>query len=366
CGSIGVVLLWLLLYLTPAVVAAENTNKFQSWFPQFRQTFETILHNNCSEQYDKYRTGVKDYNNIDWIEGGSEDSALTQPVIGCLLENTSEFIKSKMSTASVLLGLTPTILIFLGSNTSELALVTVLARRPLLALLLALGSPSVWMGRAFEMPDDPLESLRRKQRQLDYAAPVGRKRVMLHILEYALAIAAVVNIAMLDWELGAKTICTFMPESSISAMLWGLLVVPIHILGVVLLRLQVRRLDRPDDEGLGTKQSKNKLGAWFAYARRQIRFSSSSVQALQVEISTKRKREILCSWILSTSVLVHVIFGTLVLSSMLFVGTRDAFQVVARFAVSVLVCRSIMLFEISMMRQAFNREHGGVVVKREQ
>ncbi|KAK8043920.1 hypothetical protein PG994_012758 [Apiospora phragmitis] len=389
CGSSRLALLWLLLYLAPVAIASENTNKFQSWFPQFRLTFETLLENECSEPYKKYRAGIKDYNNIDWMEGGSADSAvrpnfialpgipiltfllfpqLTQPVVGCLLENKSEFIKAKMSTASVLLGLTPTILVFLGSNTSELAMVAVVGRRPLLALLLALGSPSVWMGRAFEIPEDPLESLRKKERQLHYAAPVGRTRMMINALEYLLAIASVVNIAMLDWELGSKAVCTFMPESSLFAMLWGLLVIPIHGLGVVLLRSQVQRPKKPDEEGLEQQQGQVRLVAWlsklpanmFAYARRQIQVPST-LQALQVEVSPKRKREIFCSWILSTSVLVHIIFGTLVLSGILFVGTRDAFQVVARFAVSVLACRSIMLFEISVMRQAFNMEHGSVV-----
>jgi hypothetical protein len=56
-----------------------------------------------------------------------------------------------MTSAAVLLGLTPFILASLGSNTTELALIS--SRRPILAILLVLGSPSVNPIRTFAYPN---------------------------------------------------------------------------------------------------------------------------------------------------------------------------------------------------------------------
>lgn len=53
----------------------------------------------------------------------------------CILDNTGEYVKSVMATAQVLLGVTPTILSILGPSTEELAMLGVVARRPLLAFI---------------------------------------------------------------------------------------------------------------------------------------------------------------------------------------------------------------------------------------
>ena len=46
----------------------------------------------------------------------------------------------------------------------------------------------------------------------------------------------------------------------------------------------------------------------------------------------------------------HWIFGTLVFSSTLFIGTLDALGVIARYLASALVCRIILLVELAGVR----------------
>jgi hypothetical protein len=50
--------------------------------------------------------------------------------------------------------------------------------------------------------------------------------------------------------------------------------------------------------------------------------------------------------------ILHIICGTLVLSSMLFVASGDAVIVAARLLASSAVCRAILMFELSGMGQA--------------
>ncbi|KAH6854687.1 hypothetical protein B0I37DRAFT_362798 [Chaetomium sp. MPI-CAGE-AT-0009] len=56
------------------------------------------------------------------------------------------------------------------------------------------------------------------------------------------------------------------------------------------------------------------------------------------------------AWFTSTGTILHVIYGTITYSTVVFISTQDALGVVARYLVSTLVCRIILNFEMSGMR----------------
>ena len=56
------------------------------------------------------------------------------------------------------------------------------------------------------------------------------------------------------------------------------------------------------------------------------------------------------SWLTSTVVILHVIYGTAILSSTLFVSALDALGVIGQFLGSTLVCRAILTYELRGMR----------------
>ncbi|KAK3367707.1 hypothetical protein B0H63DRAFT_529415 [Podospora didyma] len=115
-----------------------------------------------------------------------------------------------MSTAQVALGITQTILALLGPSADGTAMLANIARRPFLAFLLAAGSPSVYF-------------------------------------KYLLAITAVVNIVIMNWELGFKTVCIFWSHSVIGPSLWAVGAILTDLLSNVSLSLQMRRYptDKP-------------------------------------------------------------------------------------------------------------------------
>jgi hypothetical protein len=65
--------------------------------------------------------------------------------LSCLLSTVSESAKGDMASASVLLGLTPSILSSLGPTLAEVSLLSL--RRPILAILISLGSPAIYPSR---------------------------------------------------------------------------------------------------------------------------------------------------------------------------------------------------------------------------
>lgn len=52
----------------------------------------------------------------------------------------------------------------------------------------------------------------------------------------------------------------------------------------------------------------------------------------------------------------HWIFGTLVFSSTLFIGTLDALSVIARYVASAFICRTILLVELAGSKGAEEAE----------
>ena len=174
-AELFLVLLVLALHLHSAVAA---TNQFRDWYPEFSLPFSTILQDNCTKEYDIYLTG-KRTNINDHLTGGDSDNQLAQPVVNCILSSTSEFIKSAMASAQVLLGLTPTMLAVLGPSTEETSLLFVVGRRPFLALCLAVGSPAVFPLRSFENKDS-LEILKWREDRLRPPMVQGtRERIIM-------------------------------------------------------------------------------------------------------------------------------------------------------------------------------------------
>ena len=101
-----------LVYATtiqPAV-AVTSTKQFKHWYPQFGWIFETIVKVNCTAEYDRYLTGIKNHSEIDFLGGGGIYTAITQPLIECILDHTSEYLKFAMTGAQVVLGVMPTII----------------------------------------------------------------------------------------------------------------------------------------------------------------------------------------------------------------------------------------------------------------
>lgn len=241
-----------------------------------------------------------------------------------------------MQSAAVLLGLLPTILSLAGSSTVELGLVA--RARPVLAVLLALGSPAAGPVRAFEHPD-PGEVL--MGRGGGFRVPKFRRwrgmNWVICVAQYLLVVAAVVNVGVVSWQLSVRTICSFAMESAYLPGVWAALGLAVYACGALAVWLKVDLRH----SGVPRKGRFDSL--------RWIR-SEVTLGFQQPEIDLVAKQDTLLSvvvaWMASTGTILHIILGTLVFSSVLFISTQDATLVVAQYLASTLVCRAVLIYEL--------------------
>jgi hypothetical protein len=343
--SIKITCFLLLLYQIRSTAAV--TTQFQQWYPEFGFIFDRILHENCSAEFATYLTMKKSDAPIEIWTGGSKTSRLAQPVVNCILNYTSEFIKSNMASAAVLLGLTPTILATVGNSVEETSTLFIIARRPLLALCLAAGSPAVSPVRSFKYLD-PWNLLKERDYRLRPMKFSTRGENAIVVLEYILAIAIIANTVSLCSQLGLRVSCTFAPHLTYLPLLWTILGISIHISGAAALWVRT------------TAMRKRSCASTFQLLRQQFKPLDRHI-ASDMEFEDESYLYICFSWFTSLLSMCHLIYGTLAFSSMLFISVRDSLTVIARYMASAICCRVILMYKLSLLRDFTNAEKDIVV-----
>ena len=354
--STRLAVLLLVIHTTQAIRAA---NQFQNWYPEFAATFKASLRDNCTEEYRHYVHGTFESNNtkMDTIQGADHTNQLVEPVVNCILSSTSEFIKSAMVSAQVLLGLTPAMLAVLGPSIEETSVLFVVGRRPLLAILLAAGCPAVLTMHAFN-DQSTVELLKKllEKRTFDdqntVRLPKERGRLLrpqsaahpremfVMILQYILAAGAIVNTIINSRKLGIRVVCNFAPHITYLFNIWAVLALAIHGFSALSLCRHIRVTDQSKSKGR------------FNWIIRQFK-PLSMRDPVDVEFKEKAYLSTFFSWLIAMLSVVHVIGGTLMFSSMLFISVRDSLMPIGLYMASVIVCRGIVAWELDRLRMSF-------------
>jgi hypothetical protein len=315
------------------VVLASKHVHFQQWYPQFEKGFESIIRTKCNEEFERYMTETPQPGCKNCIAG---------PVVTCMLEALDENVKAMFASAGVLLALLPTTLSLAGPSTIETGILA--QRRPFLAFLLALCSPAASPIRTIDYRD-PQELLRRKPDIYRIKADgisVAARRVISG-LEYLLTTAAIANVAHVTWELSVKTVTAVSTVTEFLPALWVATSVIIHILGAWAVRLRTSILLVEH----ATRSESLFIQEWM-------------LSAVQPQATLQLKPEellfIFISWLVSTGIILHIVFGTLVLAGTLFITPQDALCVVARYLASTILCKTVLMYEIVGMRETVTVE----------
>lgn len=344
---------------------------FTTFFPQYAPTFHKFTAGPCRPQFTAYLNPSAP-TTCDYV------GCLSGRVVHCLLANATESTKANMAAAAVLLGLLPTTLSLVGSNTVETGALAL--RRPGLAALLAAGTPAVAPMRLFDYADAGGLLGRRGStvgvreggggfecwKDGGVRRMVGRGRVVVVMVEYLAAAAAVANVAHLSYLIGVQAVCSFSSETVYHPPLWAALAVVLHAWGAWTVRMRVGLRDGASESALAMDtDTAGEVDCWFklwvrrvlqnlvGLAAREFRtcYRGSVEEKLKLVVKDRTAWFVFCTWITSIGTVAHIIYGTLIFSSILFVSTSDAVKIVARFVASTVVCRVILVFEITGMQQ---------------
>ena len=317
--------------------AALQTKHYVEWFPSYGYIFDEVARDECVLEHTDYLTGMKD-----GVPFTGRPTTLANRVVSCVLKRVTENVKANTAAAAVLLGLLPTVLGLAGSSTAEMGILA--HHRPLLAFILALGSPVVSPTRAFEF-QNPKKLLEADEDELMPLPKLrGRWAVVVSALQYVVAAAAAGNIIHIGLELGIKAVCSFAPDTVYLPLLWSLTAVLLNALGALFIYLRLKFVRAVPDAA-------HEAGRWDWIKR------EGGLSMLQPTMAMRQKTKtyfsVLVSWSTSTFTILHLIFGTLVLSCTLFVAVPDALAIAGRFFGSMVVCRAIVVFEFSGLKGKF-------------
>lgn len=290
----------LIAFLLPIATTAHNT-RFNQFFPYYRWVFTDIRDHQCATSYASQQLDA----------GNLFHSLRCQEVLSCILEHTREHIKMNMTGASVGLSLMPTLLTFLGSSTTETALLS--RRRPLLSFLIACGSPAVNPLPAFTY-QDPMAVLKAREGQLlpQFFPRLSTLQATVIVLaEYTLVLTAMTNVITASYYMGLWTINAIACSITFLPILWVGSTVLIHLLGMLALALQTEII----------RDSKSRERIWARISQR-MRYEIQPC-IIHDKIILKPKENIIfifISWLTSIATVFHLLLGTIVLSSTTLIG----------------------------------------------
>lgn len=304
-------------------------NQFEQWFPSSAVDLTRIVRDNCSPELQTYQH-----------HQGSQE--LCRDVLNCILAHSDPNSLAIYQAANVLLGLTPSALLLLGNSTAEISLLS--SERPLLAILLAVGAPTITPFGAFKY-QDPLGDLKARENGIEYPRFSRTAQAIVSAGQYIVAAAAATNVALLAYDLSSKAIWVPYCAHTFVPFIWMYTAGLVHLIAICSFatRVTIKRN--------GSSKKRNRIRSWLR--------SEITPCALHHGLSYGAKKEsylgLFLAWLASIATVVVFVLGTLLLSSTTLIDTRDAVIIIIRYAASTIFCRVVLMFELYGLQAAVLR-----------
>lgn len=297
--------------------------RFQHWFKQYGPYLTNASHY-CQQEIENYRNDDSSLRSL-----GSDTPASI--ATDCILRDLPAVMQANFTSAQVLLGIVPAICGLIGPSIADVAVLS--TYRPLLTLLLALGSPAINVINIFSRVriTEPLEpsssplvvtAMNWLLRQNRYV------QASIEGLCYMGALLAIANNLRNSVFLDIMTVSGWSPGALFMPLVWSTLALLIHGVGMVAVRAR-----------------EHKAGDYWK--------TKSFIQSRAI-FTLNEARDTIHSELLffaeSVFAVVHVVVGVFVLSSLVFVGALEALQTALIYFASAALCHFILLFQLSKAR----------------
>jgi len=250
-----------------------------------------------------------------------------------------------MAATTVLLGLTPSILAFLGPTIAEVSLLSL--RRPILAILVSLGAPAISPCRIGTY-DDPSAVYELGTGALVVPEIPRPFSILVSVAQYLLAACAAANVFQVSYDIGIRSVMSWACEFSYLPFFWTLLTGVIHLVAALALRISI---SKPKDQGSSSTNAKGLRNRFIQFLYRECTLSANNSASHQLDNMRVGPVGIALNGLAGWLGIVHVAFGTAIFSGVLFISTGDAATLIVRYLASGTMCRLIIYFEVGGMRR---------------
>jgi len=329
--------LFILTIVRPCLAAVRSHDQFQTFLSSFDGPYHKDFLPNCTREFNDYINETlpdppNAGHNIAWL------------LTNCILSQMPEVFKAEIAVSGILLALVPTALAQIGPSQVETGLLSL--RRPFLALLLEVGTPSPnpSRGNIYATPLKALSSpLEAQWPSFLNRAPFVLKAA-LSVFEYAVAMTATGNCVYQIYRLTYRAVSLApivvllrnVPETAV-LFGWLLLLVPIHAFSVATF-LSLYRVPTP----------RRSLYLWLVDEVTPCCYG----RPVRLVARSKNPWQGLLFFITTFGVCVHIMMGTVLLGSVMFVTLADVIPVVESFVGCALASRVLLIFELHGMRMA--------------
>lgn len=306
--------------------------RFQHWFKQYAPYLTNASHY-CTQEIQNY---YNDDNSIRNLASGTSAAIVTD----CILRDVPAAMQANLTSAQVLLGIVPAVCGLIGPSIADVAVLS--TYRPLLAMLLAIGSPAINIIKVFSRVKvaKPLKpsSSPLVISTMDWLARQNRYvQGGIEGLCYVGALAAIANNVRNSVFLDIMTLSGWSPGALFMPLAWSTLALLIH--GVGMIAIRTRKHEAGD--------------YWNAKGFLQSR-AVFTLQGAKDTISSE-----LLFFAESIFAVIHVVFGVFVLSSLVFIGAYEALQTALIYFASAALCHFILLFQLSETKAELSRAKQG-------
>ncbi len=364
------------LFTPPAI--AWTALKYQQFFPSHYWVPLGISRTICAETLQNYTQSTA----VNGLRSSITINACYNHET-CIFTHANEAQKSIWASAQVLLGLAPSLLANLGPQLAEVALLS--SRRPVLSCLLSMGAGTIYPVRVFQY-NDPNLLLRGDELTFGRMGPQPPSRAMaISAGQYLLAMGAVVNTLTLLNKLGTDAVEAFDCTSYFFPLVWWLIAVLIHLMAAVPFNAVQRgwlkrqnisaantgRRVQGSECSLTVRRAKTARGKQSMLVRVWNSALKYVKHAIRSEITICANYPppdklsppgwvVICNCCCGALGFFHIVFGTMIFSSLLFITYVDAILCVSRLVISAACCRLILIMEFGSMKstQKFESSDG--------
>lgn len=339
--------------------------QFRSWFPKYRVDFENALLGSCAGDIAAYNAAY--YAATEEAKGQLLTACYSTE--RCIMDSLSSDRAAKFQSASVILGLLPSLVLAeLGPSVAELSLLSVY--RPLLSLLISIAAPAIFPTRPFEYNDPTLALAGHHKLTIQPQKPW--KARVLAVLETICVVGAVYNTIDISVAISHRSILSWGCTTTFIVPLWNVLPAIIHITSAVSYYIAVQSNNSTSNRipvAITAKDqriaNKSETSPYTYYPKKLFHILAKGWKLESAICANHAERDVnasipiprfamILNIIAGGMGFVYVVFGTVAFSSLCFISVADVLQwILPRYIGSAVLCRFILLIEIGGLKMKF-------------